>query len=390
MEADNSFEQLLDQCLKGLLSSEERLKFFELLRDNPALEAITQSLLKDVEPAVVEQFLSEKSLVCDTQMLSESDESQIELFLSGLMTSEEEGRFMEVLCTDENLRDNALARAFLFKAIKKVKQKDIDVLQSAKELNASDVVSVIGEIRNEEDDEIIDRYLTDTMSKEEKDAFEVRLSNDERFKERVLAVTMLNKGVIDQQRETELALNDAAKLSKEDILSVIKDEREKKPRVSAIVPWTKFRRVAAVAIIVIIAGGAYDYYNSTMMMNLAGENMEFSMNMYTRGSGTIEEDSVKNELMHLFENIKSRESINETTIERLKEYYNNVNDDVADFEDNYIDEISLALATAYIYTGQRSEAKEVLRNTIASPCVSEEAKEKAENLLSKIKRTIIF
>ena len=49
--------------------------------------------------------------MCDTSTLPESEEAQIELFLSGLMSQEEEEKFKESLRSNDDLQTNVLAQA---------------------------------------------------------------------------------------------------------------------------------------------------------------------------------------------------------------------------------------------------------------------------------------
>lgn len=71
-------------------------------------------------------------------------------------------------------------------------------------------------------------------------------------------------------------------------------------------------------------------------------------------------------------------------------YYTNTLDDTAHIEDTFADQISFALASAYILDGQNSKAKEVLSHIMNDPEASPEVKKKARKLLDSIKKTFIF
>lgn len=392
MASELNIKQLLDLYFKDGLSSEEKMRMFETIRNNPSLNETIQSILDGIEPAKVEQFLSEESLMCDISALPESDETQIELFLSGLMSQEEEEKFKESLRSNDDLQTNILAQAFLIKAIQKIQREDVEILKSAKEIGVSDLTAILDDLRNEEDDEKIERYLNGSMSKDENEVFEARINSDAKLKDRVSSIVILNKGIREQLKDTSLTLKDAARLSREDVESVIKDERQKE-NVIKVNFWSKFRRIAAVLIpVFIVAGVGWDYYNASSMMGIAGENINFAMSMSqpTRSGASAEQDSVIAELNTLFNIVRDKEGISDSVVSRLRGYYDMVTDDKVDFEDSYVDQISLAMATAYIYNDQKDEAKAILRQTIDNEEVSAEAKAKAKALLPKVKKTLFF
>lgn len=142
MMKNKYIEQLLNLYFKGKLSQEEKDRLFESIRSNPSLNDTIQFILSHTDPAKVELFLSERSLMCDTQLISEEDETLIELYLSGMMSQEEETDFMDKLVSDEDLLTNALALAFLVKAIQKIHNADNKVLDAAKHTSTSDVKSL--------------------------------------------------------------------------------------------------------------------------------------------------------------------------------------------------------------------------------------------------------
>ena len=93
--------------------------------------------------------------------------------------------------------------------------------------------------------------------------------------------------------------------------------------------------------------------------------------------------------MNSFENVGKKEKLS-SRIEKLEEYYNNAIDEYAHEEDSFVDQISLALASAYIYDGQKAKAKEVLNHILNDPNASSDVKDKAKQLLESIKKTFIF
>lgn len=393
-------EKLLDLYFKGELSQEEKDKLFESLRSNPSLNDTVQFVLSHTDPSKAELFLSEKSLMCDTQLISEEDETMIELYLSGMMSQEEEADFMDKLVSDADFRTNVLAQAFLVKAILKIHNADNKALDAAKQTTVSDVKSLFKELQDEDDDRLIDSYLIGNLSKEEMKSFEERLKSDKDFKERVSAVTFLSKGIKERQERDAKAIEDAKKISKEDVITTIKEieNREQRPAAasteqpapSSIIPlWVK-RVVSAAAIVLIVVGVGLDYHNSYVMKNYAGQcitmaESDMSGEIFMKGDG----DEVINDLRELFKNVEKNENL-ASTISKLENYYNNVTDEYAHEEDAFVDQISLALASAYIYDGQNSKAKEVLNHILNDPDASSDVKEKAKQLHDSIKKIFLF
>lgn len=392
---DKYIEKLLDLYFKGELSQEEKEKLFESLRSNPSLNDTVQYVLSHVDPSKAESFLAEKSLMCDTEIISESDETLIELYLSGLMSQEEEDDFLKKLVADTDLRTNALAQAFLIKAIRKIQNEDNRVLEAAKNTSVSDINSLFEELQTEDDDMLIDSYLQGNLSESEEEAFQERLNSDKEFKERVAAITILAKGIQIQQEQDNKIIKDAKSLSKEDIIATINDAAQypvaatkpyaasQEPAVvqepaaasSSGISW--YRRMAAAAVVLIVVGIGWDYHNSSVMMSNAGDCIEFASSqlpreIINRGDGK--------DLHELFQNVQNRIDLKET-IDELEGYY---------AEDVCVEQVALALATAYIYDGQKSKAKEILNQLINDPDAAPEIKDKAKQMLDNIRKTFIF
>ena len=394
MLTDKYIEKLMNLYFKGELSLEDKDKLFESLRSNPSLNDTVQFILSHTDSSKAELFLSEKSLMCDTQLISEEDETMIELYLSDMMSQEEEVDFMDKLVSDADLRTNMLAQAFLVKAIQKIHNADNKALNAAKQTTVSDVKSLFKELQDEDDDRQIDSYLIGNLSKEEMKSFEERLKSDKDFKERVSAVSFLSKGIKERQERDAKAIEDAKKISREDVISTIKEIEKRGQRPAAassrwkIPLWVK-RIASAAAVILIVTGIGFDYHNSVVLLDNAEQGVLFAeSNMPVdnfRGDG----EDVAKDLRVLFENVRKKENLS-LTIVKLEDYYNLAIDEDAHVEDDYVDQISFALASAYIYDGQKSKAKEVLSHILNDPEASPDVKEKAKRLLDSIKKTFIF
>ncbi len=395
MLTDKYIEKLLDLYFKGELSQEEKEKLFESIHSNPSLNDTVQYVLNHVDPSKAESFLAEKSLMCDTEIISESDETLIELYLSGLMSPEEEDDFLKKLVSDTDLRTNALAQAFLIKAIRKIQNADNNVLEAAKNTPISDINSLFEELQTEDDDILIDSYLQGTLSDSEVEAFQERLKSDKEFKERVSAIIFLSKGIQIQQERDNKIIEDAKSLSKEDIISAISDAAQIPAAANITAASEKgyiiwYRRLAAAAVVLIVVGIGWDYHNSSVSMNYADQGIEMAVSdmareKFTKGDG----EEIADELRELFGNVRQKNDL-PLTITKLEKLYKSATDEYAHVEDDYVDQISLALASAYIYDGQKSKAKDILHHIINDPDAAPEIKEKAKQMLDNIRKTFIF
>jgi FimV-like protein len=113
-------------------------------------------------------------------------------------------------------------------------------------------------------------------------------------------------------------------------------------------------------------------------MSNAGECIEFAS---TQLPQEIHDRSDGEDLHELFKNVQLKKDLKET-IDELEGYYST---------DSYLpDQVRLALATAYLYDGQKSKAKDMLNEIIKDSEASPDIKEKAKQLLESIKKTFIF
>jgi len=125
-------------------------------------------------------------------------------------------------------------------------------------------------------------------------------------------------------------------------------------------------------------------------MNYADQGIEMAVSdmageKFTKGDG----EEIADELRELFGNVKQKNDL-PLTITKLEKLYKSATDKYAHVEDDYVDQISLALASAYIYDGQKSKAKDILHHIINDPDAAPEIKEKAKQMLDNIRKTFIF
>ncbi len=382
MMTDKFIEEFLQRYFKGELTQEEKEDLFASIKLNPALDDMIQEVLRKNNPAEVEKFISEKALLFDSIVVSEEYESMIELFLSGMMEPDEEEAFKKKLLSDEDFRNNALAQAFLYKAIQKIRKSDESAIESAKELSESSIRDLFAELKEEDDDELIDNFLKGKLSDYEETQFKQRLQTDSKFKERASAIAMLSKGIHIEQERTQKAIKDAKKLTEEDI------KKEFGNPVNTISLWNNLKRVISIAAVTIaVAGCSIDYYMansyiSNEAITFATKNADLAYSSLPKATYSKATHSRGDEadLNQLFDNVKSKQNLAET----IKELENELESGI--FEDQK----RLMLATAYIYNGQKSDAKKMLRKIINDDLTQKEFKDKAQELLKSLNNSIIF
>lgn len=381
MLTDKFIEEFLQRYFKGELTQKEKEDLFASIKLNPALDDMIQEVLRKNNPAEVEKFISEKALLFDSIVVSEEYESMIELFLSGMMEPDEEEAFKKKLLSDEEFRNNALAQAFLFKAIQKIRRSDEAAIESAKVLSESSMRDLFAELKEEDDDELIDNFLKGKLSDIEEESFKNRLKKDTAFKERTSAIVMLNKGIQMEMEHNKKVIEDAKKLTHDDIANEFKKSI-----------WSSVLRYSsAAAVVLLIAGVGFDYYRYTQAPSIAEKNMltittDFNAN---DGSSRGDDDSMYKELQTLLGSVKPDTDL-KNTIEKLEKYYAKATYEYTDNENQYIDVISYVLATAYIYDGQRVEAKKILKHILDDKDAAPEIKDKSKELLDSINSTVIF
>lgn len=384
MQIDKQLESFLCQYLKRDFSIEEKKRLNELMESTNSLDETLNSVLVGATPEEVEKLLPDKSLMSIISSISEEDEAQIELYFSGLMENTEEEKFKKRLIADGNLRNNILAQAFLYKAIERITKDNHDIIESAKDITDWDIRNLIDELRNEEYDDLIDKYVTGQLSTVETQDFISELQSNDKLKERTAITVMLSKGIQKNQENTQKIIADAKKIEIQDIKDAIGHH--------AI--WY-IRKVAAIAIIVVLFGGlGLDYYNYSQISGTANECMDGMMTAFntigpSKGTYRSSQDSTVIKLKDVLESVMPGTD-NKEAIDKLKQYYNIANDQKADSEDDYAYQISFALASAYIYDGQMDEAKKILNNIINDAKAPDDVKENARKLNKAIDKTVFF
>lgn len=304
----------------------------------------------------------------------------LDQYFTGTLSKEEEERLIEAIRSNPDQTD-ALSQVFLLKAIQRIHEKDGKVLKDASELKASDLAELMKSMDLEDDDALIDSYLSGEISSQQEQEFVNRLHSDPDFRDRVKAVSMLTKGIDRVQKRDTQILKDADNLTAEDIRKVIQHpNREHR--------WINY--VAVAAMILLLGGLGADFYRAQDTNSLASEGLsvvasDFEGDTFTRGGDT----DVQAKLQHMIVSIKKKENL-EQVISLLEKYYKTATDNYADYEDDYVDQISLALASAYIYHGDIDKAKAVLHHILNDANAAQDVKEEAQKMLSGIHKTIIF
>ena len=254
-------------------------------------------------------------------------------------------------------------------------------------------------MRTDQDiDNLLERYFRGELTEEEEKQLFEDLRSHPDLRISAMAQACLIKGIRTISQEDQEVLNAAKRTTPTEIKTLLKelhDEERHKGKEQPIrkptrkIPlWVKWGSIAAS--IVLIVGVGYDYHQYSVMRAEADDCIEMvtsdlSGEIYMKGGS----EEVVKELRELTMKVEQREDLT-ATIARLEVYYHHATDEYAHEEDAFIDQISLALASAYIYDGQKSKAKDVLLHILNDPDATPTAKDHAQDLLYRINKTFIF
>lgn len=220
----------------------------------------------------------------------------------------------------------------------------------------------------EEFDELFDLFVRGKMSPDEEIAFKDKIKSDPELKERAKILTYLIKNIKavgEERAETMLSAYSQFSSAKEvrDVVinSIEKQEKlekqEKKVKIRSIIQWSS--SIAAILIIGLIFG--IQYYNSYKVTNLADKYyMEYDISSSLRG---MSEESVKEELLSLIDNVKEEKELKQT-ISKLKVIYDKALSEEYNEYTNHSTTIAWYLALAYLKDNKKEDAIVVLNKLI--------------------------
>lgn len=219
----------------------------------------------------------------------------------------------------------------------------------------------------EEFDELFDLFVRGKMSPDEEMVFKDKIKSDPELKERAKILTYLIKNIkaVGEERD-KIIISAYSQFSSEkevrDVIgSIEKQEKlemhEKKVNMRSIMQWSS--SIAAILIIGLIFG--IQYYNSYKVTSLADKYyMEYDISSNLRG---MSEESVKEELLTLIDNVKEEKELKQT-ISKLKVIYDKALSEEYNEYTNHSTTIAWYMALAYLKDNKKEDAIVVLNKLI--------------------------
>lgn len=219
----------------------------------------------------------------------------------------------------------------------------------------------------EEFDEQFELFVRGKMSPDEENRFKVKIKSDPVLKERAKVLTYLIKNIkaVGEERD-KIIISAYSQFSSEkevrDVIgSIEKQEKleihEKKVNMRSIMQWSS--SIAAILIIGLIFG--IQYYNSYKVTSLADKYyIEYDISSSLRG---MSEESVKEELLSLIDNVKDGKKLKQT-ISKLEVIYGKAVSEEYNEYTNHSTTIAWYMALAYLKDNKKEDAIVVLDKLI--------------------------
>lgn len=212
----------------------------------------------------------------------------------------------------------------------------------------------------EEFDEQFILFIKGKMSPDEENRFKIKIKSDPVLKERAKALSYLIKNIktVGEERDKTIIsgfshFSDEKEL-REFISSIKLDEG--KSNKHNIIQWSS---IAAILIIGLFFGN--QYYRSYQATSLADEYfIEYDISSSLRG---MSEESVKEELLTLIDNVKEEKELKQT-ISKLKVIYDKALSEEYNEYTNYSATIAWYMALAYLKDNKKEDAVVVLDKLI--------------------------
>ena len=225
----------------------------------------------------------------------------------------------------------------------------------------------------EEFDEQFILFIKGKMSPDEESRFKVKIKSDPVFKERakVLAYLIKNIKTVGEERDKTIIAGFSQFSSEKELrefISSMKQSEQNEERIrendvsskrqlsTNIIRWSS---IAAILIIGFFLGN--QYYESYRVTTLADKYyMEYDISSNLRG---MSEESVKEELLSLFDNVKEEKELKQT-ISKLKVIYDKALSEEYNEYTNHSTTIAWYLALAYLKDNRKEDAVIVLDKLI--------------------------
>lgn len=192
--------------------------------------------------------------------------------------------------------------------------------------------------------ELIDRFLRNQMTEEEKQEFKYQVETNLELREQVREHILLIKAIRETQAEKDKQILD----------SVLRETQKRHRTIGSYVRY--FAATASVALLFVIGHDLFYIYSASQLAGeLSSQTIAQYQSMTMRG---VEDEDVK-ALDVLFRNVEQGEDLEET-IERLSALYAISRDEYVDAVDDYAAQIGMELAVAYYKNGEKDMAVEVI------------------------------
>lgn len=232
------------------------------------------------------------------------------------------------------------------------------------------------------EDEIIVRYLKGKMTAEEEQEFMQELDSNEELKSKAIATARLVKGMKEagSVRDEEIADEMLASESNE-ITSIVKQVvREKKTKIIS------FRKAAtwlsAAASVALLVWGGYSFNDYRKTTGLGEEySTVFSSSQFTRGDE--ENGQIENKLAKLFDNVASKNDLDNTLHELSLCWETAIQETYNDYTD-YAPEIGWNLAIGHLKNNDSKNAEEILKKLTNVAPEGTAIGDKARELINKV------
>lgn len=258
----------------------------------------------------------------------------IDKFIRNKMTPEEEASFKANLAKDSDLRVRAFATSIMAKCMKEKRQEDEKAF--IEQLNESVAIY---------QDDQIERFIRDNMSREEEAEFKEALNYDSSLKERALATSLMAKSMKEKRQEEE-------KVFTEQLNSALKASSHH----ARIISLKEFMAIAASLLIYLGFGGylRMTEYNYQQRNSIIAENISMGEAVTERGESDV---AMLSKLDSIATAIKKDRNMTKVIAELQALYDKRLTD--VDCAQNSAT-IGWYLALAYIKDDQKDKAKNVL------------------------------
>lgn len=212
----------------------------------------------------------------------------------------------------------------------------------------------------EEFDEQFILFIKGKMSPDEENRFKIKIKSDPKLKERAKVLSYLIKNIktVGEERDKTI-ISGFSQFSDEkelrEFISSIKLDGGKSKKHN-IIQWSS---IAAILIIGLFFGN--QYYMSYKVSNIADEYfIEYDISSSLRG---MSEESVKEELLTLIDNVKEEKELKQT-ISKLKVIYDKALSEEYNEYTNHSTTIAWYMALAYLKDNKKEDAVVVLDKLI--------------------------